>query len=281
MTLNNEHITRIAPSPTGDMHIGTARTAYFNWLIARATGGKFMLRIDDTDLERSKPEYIEVILETMKFLGLDYDSISYQSKSFQMYEGVAKLMVEKGLAFKHEGAIKMVETFDQPKGAVHLILMKSDGSPSYHFASVLDDVVMGTTWIVRGIDHEPNLERHKFIWRAVKQVYKGTYEFPPVTHLGLITQNKKKLSKRDGAASMLKYRDEGYDPGALLNFMLRMGWGPHEDNKDNAIITQARAVTMFLDKGNMRRSPSGLDMTKLEWFNKKYIRMNAFQEAAE
>lgn len=289
-------ITRIAPSPTGDMHLGTARTAYFNWLAARASGGRFILRIDDTDTERNKDECTRVILETMDWLGLDYDQLEYQSKRTELYQAELKLLMETtphrleildngALALKwHDWMARKWE--DALAGAIHitdtnieqidkrLILARGGdklGQVTYQFATVVDDWHMGVNHIIRGVDHITNTAKQVAIWEAINSVGERHGKVLPLfTHLGLITKDKKKLSKRDGAASMLKYKEAGVNPAALLNFMLRMGWGPKEDNKANSIIDKEKAVKMFLTEGRMRASPAGFDQAKLDWFIKVY-----------
>lgn len=282
--------TRIAPSPTGDMHLGTARTAYFNWLAARASGGKFILRIDDTDVARSKDEYIQVILDTMKWLGLDYDSIEYQSKRSERYQEVAEILREKDWARMPDGADKALilcpkhipDFFvDELAGRVTIsdrdkelmtpsmehdgiVLLRSDGLPTYHFACVVDDIDMGINYVIRGVDHLTNTARQVAIYTALEAA------IPKFAHLGLLHMDKKKLSKRDGAASMLHYRDAGYDPDALLNFMARLGWGPTVDDKSTTLLPKERMLELFLDGGRMRSSPANIDLVKLDFYNKKY-----------
>ena len=275
------HHTRIAPSPTGDMHIGTARTAYFNYLAARGSGGTFTLRIDDTDLQRSKPEHVDVIKQTMEFLGMEYDNIIYQSNNFELYKDTASDLISSGMAEENEGAIRLTTEIEQPKGPVKLVLMKSDGSPSYHFASVVDDWYSSVNYIIRGVDHESNEVKHRLIWDILNGIYaSASVEFPKLDHVGLVFKGKKKLSKRDGAASMLGYRDGNYHAEALLNYMLRMGWGPKVDNKENSIIPKAKAINMFLTEGAMKKSPARLDQNKLDWFNKKYYNMDKSTKVA-
>lgn len=279
-------ITRIAPSPTGMMHIGTARTAYFNWLAARATGGKFILRIDDTDEARNDEKAVEVIDEAMSWLGLNHDERFRQSDRKQAYKDAADKLLSTGAAVlaengavlmagdfdsswtTHEG--KLMEPSDKEKDLVKgQVLMRGDGSPIYHFASVVDDVDSGITLIIRGVDHVSNTFRQSAIFRALGA------EPPRFSHVGLITQNKQKMSKRDGAASLLRYRDEGYDPDALLNAMLRMGWGPSVDDKSVAIIDRNKALELFMTGGKMKPSPAGFDAAKLDWFDRKYKGMKS------
>ena len=275
--------TRIAPSPTGDMHFGTCRTAYFNWLAARASGGSFLLRIDDTDKKRSKKKHVKTILATMKWLGLDYDEIVYQSDRFDRYRSLAKALVDIGDAtVLDNGAI----AFNRPKEFVKkwkdnvagwvkisdidkdhvdgLIMIKEDGSPTYNWASIIDDQDYGINYIIRGNDHLSNTTKQVLVYNSMG------HWLPEFAHVGLIHYQKKKLSKRDDSAGMLYYRDRGYDPDAVLNFMLRLGWGPRKDDKTTKTIDRDRALELFLDGGKMRAAPSNMDLNMLEAFDRKY-----------
>lgn len=279
-------ITRIAPSPSGDMHIGTARTAYFNWLAARATGGTFILRIDDTNAEKNDPKHVDTILEIMDWLGLDYDDIYYQSERLDLYkELVTNLITFGGARITNEGTIVLddpevpnsdswndeiageIKINDRDKENIKdLILFRSNGTPTYHFASVCDDIDMGVNAIIRGTDHIPNTARQIAIFDVFYRVH------PKFYHVGLVHHDKKKLSKRDpnGMGSIKAYKDAGYDPDAMLNFMLRMGWGPKVDDKSAAIITKDRAIELFLEGGGMRSAPANLDVEKLNSYDRKY-----------
>jgi glutamyl-tRNA synthetase len=276
-----KYTTRIAPSPTGDMHIGTARTAYFNWLAARATGGKFILRIDDTDASRNSQSSADDILKIMDWLGLDYDQLVYQSNRHDLYIDKAIDLIDKGLAKRMDGAIfldpkvirdswddsvaKTIKINDNDKDLVKkLVLVKSDEVATYNFASVVDDIDLGINYVIRGNDHLANTIKQIAIYDAFG------IDIPKYAHVGLIHKNKKKISKRDGAASMLTYRDLGFDPDALLNFMLRMGWGPKVDDRTTRVITKDRALDLFLDGGNLRAAPAGFDQAKLDFLGKKY-----------
>lgn len=276
-----QEITRIAPSPTGMMHIGTARTAYFNWLAARATGGKFILRIDDTDETRNDESAVAVIDEGLNWLGLIADERYRQSDRKDLYAAAARRLLDEGKAYlaengavllkagldaswtTHDGKV-MVATAKEQALADDQPLLRADGTPIYHFASVFDDVDMGITLVIRGSDHISNTFRQAAIFRALGA------EPPRFSHVGLITQGKKKMSKRDGAASLLNYRDEGTDPDALLNAMLRMGWGPTKDDKSTAILNRDQAVELFMTGGRMKSSPSEFDPVKLAWMDRKY-----------
>lgn len=289
--------TRIAPSPTGDMHIGTARTAYFNWLAARASGGKFLLRIDDTDQKRNNPEYTKVILDTMSWLGLDYDDLVYQSSRFDRYRERAAYLVSKGYAVEKDGAIMLSipedilnnlrknltswsdwnigddipiteDDYSHINGSV---IIKSDGSPAYNFASVVDDMDLKTTLVLRGVDHITNTSKQVVIFAMLGPEYLSTYEtLPKFAHLGLICVKGKPLSKRDGASSMLHYMNAGYDPDAMLNFLARLGWGPTVDDKTTAMLSRENMLSMFLASGKMKNQNAGFDLDKLESFDRKY-----------
>lgn len=275
--------TRIAPSPTGDMHVGTARTAYFNWLAARASGGSFTLRIDDTDLERSKPEYTNVILDTMKWLGLDYDGLLYQSYRFSHYRLEATKLVDNGLAVASDGAIKlnlfgdnipnkwyddisgwMKISSDDMDNVRNMVLIKSDGTATYNFATVIDDRDCNINYIIRGVDHISNTPKQVVLYHLLG------VDVPKYAHVGLIGVKGKPLSKRDGAASMLHYRNAGYDPDAMLNFLARMGWGPTVDDKTTKTLPRDRMLELFFAGGSMKSSMAGFDLDKLESFDRKY-----------
>jgi len=273
--------TRIAPSPTGNMHLGTARTAYLNWLAARASGGEFILRIDDTDKERSSDEYVDNILETMDWLGLDYDRIVYQSDRFDRYREVAQsLMVNKQAIHLDNWAVKLftdripsswndevigdVTVSDRDvENCSGLILLKADKTPTYHFASVVDDIDFGTNYIIRGHDHISNVPKHISLYQNLEA------DIPKFAHVGLIHHKKKKLSKRDDAASMLFYRDAGYDPDAMLNFMLKLGWSIKNEGKEHAVIDREFALKIFFD-GHMNIKAANMDLNMLEAFDRKY-----------
>jgi len=276
--------TRIAPSPTGDFHIGTARTAYFNWLAAKSTGGAFILRIDDTDLARNNAASVGIIHDCLDWMGLVPDQIFHQSDRIDRYSSVADDLIGKGLAVRADnGAVLMkggrsgvwhdlIGGDQAPSKKAHdlasdQVLIKADGMPVYHFASVVDDIDMGVNLVIRGMDHTTNTFRHAGIYAAMKA------DMPSFAHLGLITQGGKKLSKRDAAASLLGYRDAGTDPDAMLNFMLRMGWGPRQDDKSMSIIDRDRALDLFLHHGKMKSSPAAIDLMKLASFDRKYKHM--------
>ena len=274
--------TRIAPSPTGSFHIGTARTAYFNWLAARATGGTFLLRIDDTDSSRSDPAFTQQILDSLDWLGLDFDAQVYQSRRDDVYstaldrlltsgrakvdnQGVARLTVDLAPpSWRDDVAGDVTISQDDRSSIVGLPLARSDGSFLYHFTSVVDDVDTKINLIIRGVDHLSNTSRQVAIWCALDA------PVPRFAHVGLIRKDKKKLSKRDGAASLLSYRDAGYDADAMLNFLLRLGWGPTKDDKTTRVLWRDDALRLFLNGGGLRSADSNMDLRKLDSFDRKF-----------
>lgn len=279
-------ITRIAPSPTGFAHLGTFRTAYFNWLAARSSGGKFILRIDDTDDARDREDYVKPIYETMSWLGLDYDMTFRQSDPDRrrVHLDLAEDLLKKNRARVIEGgAIALnyddsvpnhwidsiagrvsVTESDIKNNLSNLVIVRSSGTPTYHWSSTVDDISTGVNWVIRGTDHISNTSKHLLIYHALGAT------IPKYSHIGLVNFQGKKLSKRENAASMTYYRDLGYNKDAMLNFMLRLGWGPKVDDRTTALLPRERALELFLNDGNMKSSPSNLDMAKLDSFDRKY-----------
>lgn len=283
------HVTRIAPSPTGPAHLGTVRTAYFNWLAAKATQGNFIVRIDDTDQLRSNPYYAQQFLSVLDWLGLKPDFIYYQSKRQSVYEGFAQRLIKTGHAIQDGKAVKLNLTSipdvkswrdelagdvaikpDNVAGFDQMYLIKSDGSPTYHFASCCDDIDMGITMVIRGKDHTTNTSKHALLYRLLG----GS---PPVYyHIGLLnikdpdTGKVRKMSKRDGDSDIAKFMAEGYDPDAMLNFLVRLGWGPSKDDKSKAILTKDDMKELFFRGGRMKNRSATVDMTKLDSYDRKY-----------
>lgn len=281
--------TRVAPSPTGDMHLGTARVAYFNWLAARATGGRFILRIDDTDLERNNEDHVKTIYKVLEWLGLDYDSTFRQSKRMERYHEVAERLISSGLAVRVDNGgvlftpryypdlwtdtiVGNIKITDKDKSVIKdMVLFKGkDGQPTYHFASVIDDIDSQISWVIRGDDHKTNTAKHMTIFEAINSVYDNRLTPPLYSHVGLIMKNGKKMSKRDGESSMLKYMEAGVPPEAVLNYLLRVGWGPREDNKFNTYIDKERAKQMFLTEGRMKSAPASFDQAKFDSMVRHY-----------
>jgi glutamyl-tRNA synthetase len=281
--------TRIAPSPSGHFHLGTARTAYFNWLAARATGGSFLLRIDDTNTEKSSQEYIDVIYRAMDYLGLNFDHTFKQSDRLDRYNTCLEMMVKADKAEVRDGAVFLKHSLERDSFddralknvkvtkidtdfIQNMVLRKSDGMPTYHFANVVDDIDHGINMIIRGNDHTNNTMKQVALYEAIHAAEGTQVRLPDYAHVGLLCDltTGKKLSKSDGATSLLDYQDQGIDPDAMLNFLLRLGWGPKVDDKTAAIIGRDRALELFLDGGNLRGVHSKVDFSKLAHYDKKY-----------
>ncbi len=307
--------TRFAPSPTGHLHVGGARTALFSWLQARHHGGQFVLRIEDTDRERSTREATRAILDAMDWLGLDYDEGPfYQSERTARYEQVLEQLLIEGKAYrcycsrerldamraeqekrrekpKYDGHCRhrqgpppsgvspvirfrnpdegQVEVHDRVRGHVtfanseldDLVIARSDGSPTYNFTVVVDDADMGIDDVIRGDDHLNNTPRQINILRALG-VQPPAYAHVPM----ILGPDGKRLSKRHGAMSVLEYRDAGYMPAAMLNYLLRLGWA----HGDQEIFTQDEMIALF-DIADVQRAAASFDPDKLAWMNHQYV----------
>ena len=278
---------RFAPSPTGHLHLGSARTALFNWLYARHVNGKLILRIEDTDKERSKKEFLDEILEDLKWLGIDWDEGPlFQSQRMDLYKDYAKKLLDKGLAYKEgEAIIFKVEKSKEIKinDIVHdeiifntdeikdQVLIKSNGLPAYNFACVVDDHEMGVTHIIRGDDHISNTPKQLLFYKAL-----GITP-PKFAHMPLMMgKDGAKLSKRHGAVAVSDYRGEGFLPEALANYLILLGWSPGENRE---IISLKDAVKLFKveDLGNVQ---ARFDIDKLKWINGDYIKNKDTKELA-
>lgn len=313
---SSEVITRFAPSPTGFLHIGGARTALFNWLYARAHDGKMLLRIEDTDRERSTQEAIDAISEGLTWLGLTWDEDPiYQSTRADRHREVVEQLLHDGKAYKcysspeeleamrakakqegrvasYDGTWRDRDPSEAPSGidpvirfkspqdgdttiddAVQgqvvvkntqlddLILLRSDGTPTYNLSVVVDDHDMGITHIIRGDDHLTNATRQSQIYDALN------WKKPVFAHIPLIHgHDGAKLSKRHGALGAQAYRDMGYLPEALRNYLVRLGWS----HGDDEIFSTEQAIEWF-SLENIGRSPSRFDITKLDYINSHYI----------
>ena len=269
---------RFAPSPTGFLHIGGVRTALFNYLYARQQGGKFLLRIEDTDRQRSTPEFEQEILDSMKWLGLDWDEeLVHQSGRLERYREVAQELVSKGLAYGFEGAIKFkiprteVKVYDIVRGEVtydskefdDLVIMKSDGYPVFHLAVIVDDHDMGITHVVRGEDHLPNTPRHILLQQALG------WKSPKYAHLPLIFgSDGTPLSKRHGAVAVTEYRNKGFLPQGLVNYLALLGWNPGTPQE---IFSLPELVKQFSLK-RVIKSNAQFNPEKLLWVNGQHIR---------
>ena len=270
---------RFAPSPTGVLHIGGARTALYNWLLARGSGGEFVLRIEDTDRERSTPENVEQILDALRWLELDWDEgpISQWERRDRHKEAVEQLL-ESGHAYEDEGAVRfrvpeegeisfhdvVLGDVTNPYSAIKdFVIQRSDGSPLYNLAVAVDDRDMGITHVVRGQDHVSNTPRQLMILR-------GLGEEPPVyAHIPLLHgPDGKKLSKRHGAASVQQVREDGYLPEAVRNYIALLGWGYDETT---TLMTTDELVERFALE-RVSKNPAVFDEQKLRWMNGRYMR---------
>ncbi len=317
--------TRFAPSPTGFLHIGGARTALYCYLEARQRGGKFILRVEDTDRERSTDENVKAILDAMDWLGLEYDEGPiYQTDRLDRYREVAEQMLADGLAYyayetreeleaMREAALaakekprynghyrelgapfredpnRVIRFKNPPDGTVvfedaikgriewsnteldDLVIFRSDGYPTYNFAVVVDDLDMAITDVIRGDDHVNNTPRQINVYRAL-----GKPE-PRFAHMPMILgPDGAKLSKRHGAVSVMQYRDDGFLPHALLNYLVRLGWS----HGDQEIFSRAEMVSLFRIE-DVNHSASRFDVEKLSWLNQHYLKTDDAAEVGE
>ncbi len=297
---------RFAPSPTGDLHIGGARTALFNWLHARHVGGTFVLRIEDTDAARSTPEATEVILRGLRWLGLDWDEgpVSgdpagpsrgdrgpyFQSQRGGIYQRRIQELRDRDLAYDHEGAVRFrmrrdpVVIRDRIIGDItraltdreqedpDFVIVRSDGLPVFHFVNVVDDMEMGITHVVRGEDHVSNTAKHIALFEAFG------VEPPEYAHIPLILNpDGSKMSKRDQGSSIQAYIDDGYLPDAVANYLCLLGWTPGEGGE---IFTKVEAARRF-ELADVHRSNARFDMKKLEHFHFEHVRSLAPERFVE
>jgi glutamyl-tRNA synthetase len=273
---------RFAPSPTGLLHLGGARTALFNFLFARHYGGDVILRIEDTDRERSRPEFERAQLEDLAWLGLSFDEGPFrQSERGELYERAAARLLDADLAYESTDESGRSALYFRPParsgsfvdelrgevtfGSVEdFVIRKSDGTPSYNFAVVIDDLELGITHVIRGEEHLPNTARQALLYRAL-----GATE-PRFVHLGVILgPDGKKLSKRHGAASIADYRAQGYLPEALVNYLALLGWN-HPQGKEE--FTDLDELSHEWDPSRLGRSPATFDPDRLLSFDASHIR---------
>ncbi len=283
--------TRFAPSPTGHVHIGNIRAAIYNWLFARHEGGKFLLRIEDTDRERSTPEAVQAVLNAMDWLGLNYDEEPlYQSTQTAKHLEAAETLLKKGLAYKEDKGgtgkgeaviFRMPGTdmsfHDEIKGDLRkaaadmkdFVIVRSNGTPVFHLANIVDDIHMNVTHVIRGDDHVENTYRHVALFQALGA------PVPKYAHLPMIVNAQgKPYSKRDGAAYVGDFRDKGFLPDALFNFLVLLGWSPGDDRE---VLDRGELVKLFtLDR--VQSSPAKMDLTKFEWMNGEYMKKLPPQE---
>ena len=322
-------VTRFAPSPTGYLHIGGIRTALFSWAYAKKNKGKFILRIEDTDVERSTPEAVEIIKNGMKWLKLDYDGdIIFQTQRFNRYKELIQVLLEQGDAYycytskaeldelrelqvsqgvkpKYDGRwrpeenkelpdipdnIQPVIRFKTPKnGEINwkdlvkgevvikneelddLIIARSDGAPTYNFCVVVDDWDMEVTHVIRGDDHINNTPRQINLLKALNA------PIPQYAHLSMIlASDGQKLSKRHGAASVMQYKDDGYLPEAVINYLARLGWSHGDDE-----IFSTIQLSEWFDFDHITSSAAQFDQEKLDWINNHYIKNEPVDKLAD
>ncbi|MCL6439931.1 MAG: glutamate--tRNA ligase [Thermoleophilum sp.] len=278
---------RFAPSPTGELHVGGARTALYNWLLARGSGGAFVLRIEDTDRERSTPENRERILEALRWLELDWDEGPFsQAERADRHNEAIEQLLRDGHAYEDEGAVRfrvppgetVVEDLIRgpirfPHDAIKdFVIRRSDGSPLYNLAVAVDDLDMEISHVVRGDDHLSNTPRQLMVIRALG------YDPPAYAHLPLLHgPDGKKLSKRHGATSVEELRARGYLPEAVRNYLALLGWGL--DDRTTFIDTETLIEHFSLAR--VSRSPAVFDEQKLRWMNGHYLRKLPLDELVE
>jgi len=275
---------RFAPSPTGYLHVGGARTALFNWLYARHTGGKFLLRIEDTDKQRSTDEHTKVIIDGLDWLGLDWDEeVVFQGARIVRHQEAADRLLAEGKAYLDDGAIR----FRMPQGeiawddAVHeriafqgedlkdFVILRTDRTPIYNLAVVVDDVDMNITHVLRGDDHISNTPKQIALYRALG------HEPPVFGHVPMINgMDGKKLSKRHGATAVGDYQHLGILPAAMGNFLALLGWSPGGDRE---IMTRDEMMQLFSFAG-VQKKAAVFDTTKLEWMNGQYLSASTAEE---
>lgn len=284
---NKKIVTRFAPSPTGFLHIGGVRTALFNFLFARHHGGTFLLRIEDTDKERSKKEYEDNILETLSWLGLSHDGLYRQSGRTEVYGNYLKKIIDGGLAYvsketpKEEGDRAEVIRFRNPNRRISFddiilgtieydttdlgdfVIAKDLETPLYHLAVVVDDHEMGVTHVIRGQEHISNTPRQILLQEAIGALR------PVYAHIPLIlAPDRSKLSKRHGAVSAGEYRKEGYLKEALINFLALLGWNPGTDEE---LLSIEELIAKF-DLAKVQKAGAIFNSEKLNWVNRQYIK---------
>ena len=319
-------VTRFAPSPTGFLHVGGLRTALYNYLYARKNGGKFLLRVEDTDLARNSDAAVEAIKEAFDWCGLEYDGeVEFQSRRTEIYKKYINELLESGKAYKcymskdeldalrkeqearkerpkYDGRYRdftgtppegiepvirikaplsgKIEFDDGIKGHISFeaadilddfIIARSDGSPTYNFTVVIDDALMGVSDVIRGDDHLSNTPKQIILYDALG------FKVPKFYHVAMINgSDGSKLSKRHGATDVMEYKRMGYLPQALLNFLVRLGWG----HGDDEIFSMSDMLRLF-DPKDINKSASTYNLSKLEWLNAYYIKNSGFYELAD
>lgn len=272
--------TRFAPSPTGSLHIGSLRTALFSYLFAKANGGKFIIRIEDTDKERSKPEFTEDILTNLAKCGIESDEkIFYQSKRKKIYDRYLEVLKQKDMVYEEDGAIKFklsafkgrelgfvdgllgkISTYEPQD----FVIVRSDGSYVFHFVVVVDDISSKVTHIIRGQDHLTNTHKHIGLYLALEE------NIPEYIHIPLIlNEDGSKMSKRDGGLVTVKdFLKQGFIHEALVNYVAMLGWNP----KNGKEIFSLKELEENFSRDNLNRGQAKFDMRKLTWFNHEWMK---------
>jgi glutamyl-tRNA synthetase len=289
---------RFAPSPTGFLHVGGARTALFNWLFARHCQGMFLLRIEDTDKNRERDEAVQVIYDGLRWLGLDWDEGAgvggeygpyFQSQRNAVYEKYLNLLQSKNLLYEDEGAVrfrsshKSVILNDLVCGRIEfdrsmdpdMTIRRPDGSWIFHFVNVVDDLEMKISHVIRGEDHLSNTAKHVELYQALGATP------PRFAHIPLIlNRDGSKMSKRDAGASVASYQEQGYAPEAVLNYLCLLGWSP----KDNREKIEIQEVIQLFDLTKINRRNAAFDLDKCYWLNGQYLlhmSLDRFRELSE
>ena len=317
-------VTRFAPSPTGSLHLGVVRTAIFNYLFSKKNSGKLILRIEDTDQDRSTKDSLNQIISSLKWLGIDWDEGPFlQSDRLSIYHNYSELLIDKGLAYKcfmtneeiedlkvvakkekkiykypgiwrnrtdHPDDKSFVVRFKTPelseisfndslRGNIKIssnnlddfIIIKSDGFPTYNFASAVDDAEMGVTNIIRGEDHLSNTPKQVLIFKSLEK------KVPNFTHVSMILgKDKSKLSKRNGSQSIEDFKNNGLMPISIINYLARLGWS----HGDQEIFTLSEMTSLF-ELDNLTKSPAIFDEEKLRWVNSQHIKISNNDELRE
>lgn len=295
MSHNPTVVTRFPPSPTGKLQIGNVRTALFNYLYAKKHGGKFVMRIEDTDVERSKKEYEDAILADMEWLGFSFDDFARQSDRKEIHKGYLNRMIEAGSAYisKEEGGEgkrdevirfknpnRIITFHDEIRGSISIdttdlgdfVVAKSVEEPVYHLAVAIDDFEMGVTHVIRGEDHISNTPRQILLLEAIGA------PIPTYAHLPLVlAADKTKLSKRNGSVSLEHLRSEGYLKEAVINFLALLGWNPGTDQE---LFTLDELIEKF-ELHQIQKGGGVFNVDRLNWFNREYLKRLPPHECAE
>ena len=285
---------RFAPSPTGFFHIGSARTALFNWLYARHTGGKFILRVEDTDKERNTEDSLQLLMDGMRWLGMDWDEGPevggdfgpyFQSQRADIYNEYLEKLKAKDLVYQEDGATlfrvseKPQVIQDSVRGRVErleekdFVIFRSNGTPVFHFVNVVDDITMGITHIIRGEDHLSNSSKHAELFKAYDA------EIPQYAHIPLILKSSGpgKMSKRDEGALIQEYQTRGFLPAAVVNYLCLLGWSP----KDNREVLDIQEVIKLFDLPGIIKNNAKFDEKKLAHINTEYLRKLPIEQLTE